>query len=250
MADAGFALSDAQVNYFRTFGYVVLRGLFAEDMPRITEGFETAYSDAEADPTKGLLPIDAALHDGQPRINLLDIATSGPGLSWLLDDARVMTIAETLVIGDAEPAGSDGSLFWCDTNWHSDTFGAPLGQHHVKLSWYLDELTASTGAIRVLPGTHHLMSGYGRQLREITSREDASYVDELGVEPSELPSVPIETVPGDLVCWDYRTIHASYGGMDRRRLLSISFRDGSFDVEAHRLKMKAALDRRSAGAGS
>ena len=35
----------------------------------------------------------------------------------------------------------------------------------------------------------------------------------------------IETEPGDLVVWDFRSVHASYHGHTGRRLFSINYRE-------------------------
>jgi hypothetical protein len=49
--------------------------------------------------------------------------------------------------------------------------------------------------------------------------------DTYGVKWDEIPSYVLETDPGDLVVWSFRTIHASFGGDARRRLFSMSFRE-------------------------
>ena len=57
-------------------------------------------------------------------------------------------------------SGGDGNFYSGDTGWHSDTqagFGmrAKTVCRHLKIAFYLDEgLTASTGALRVVPGSH------------------------------------------------------------------------------------------------
>lgn len=215
-----FALTDAQVEYFRTFGYLRLPGLFLDDIGRLTEGFEDVF----ADETNERLSYQAPLHGDGTRVNLLTIVDRSPKLSWLHDDPRVQTIGHTLVEGQAEFAGSDGSLFYCDTSWHPDDFGAPPSQHHVKLSWYLDDLTGETGAIRVLPGTNHWQDRYAQLLRAAV-RPPADYLATYGMADHELPGHVVPSRPGDLICWDYRTLHASFGGDARRRLFSYSFRD-------------------------
>ena len=65
----------------------------------------------------------------------------------------------------AEYAESDGNLFFCESSWHPDTYGAPLTRRHVKLSFYLDPLHGESGAIRMIPGTNHHRTPYARSLR-------------------------------------------------------------------------------------
>ena len=54
---------------------------------------------------------------------------------------------------------------------------------------------------------------------------DLTYADPetLGVTGGEIPSVTVESTPGDLIIWNFRTIHGSYNGGERRRLFSMNF---------------------------
>ena len=112
-------------------------------------------------------------------------------------------------------------------------YGAPLHLHHVKLSFYLDTLRADSGAIRVIPGTNFFNENFATNLRKRIN-EPEKIASEFGVPDRELPSVPIETDPGDVVAWDFRTIHASFYGGRRRRLFSINFRERAPQDEYHR----------------
>jgi ectoine hydroxylase-related dioxygenase (phytanoyl-CoA dioxygenase family) len=125
---------------------------------------------------------------------------------------------------DYEYAESDGNLFDCESHWHSDIYGAPIQYQHLKLSFYLEPLRADTGAIRVFPGTNSVEHEYATAVRRLTW-DSTKLEDTFGMDPRELPGHVIESDPGDLVIWDFRTIHASYGGGMRRRLFSINFRE-------------------------
>jgi ectoine hydroxylase-related dioxygenase (phytanoyl-CoA dioxygenase family) len=99
-----------------------------------------------------------------------------------------------------------------------------LEQLHVKLSFYLDPLDADSGAIRLIPGTNDWTSAFATQLRSDLATPDRVQ-QTLGVRWDEVPSWPLATVPGDLVVWNFRVIHASFGGSERRRLFSMNFRE-------------------------
>lgn len=221
-----FSLTEQQVRYFRTFGYLRLPGLFRDEIALLTEGFEDVF----ADETNERLEYEAALHDNQPRVIMLSVVDRTPKMSWLHDDPRVQAIGQTLVGPHAEFTGSDASLFYCETSWHPDDFGAPLAQHHVKLSWYLDDLTGESGAIRVMPGTNHWQDEFAKEVRR-AALPPADYEEVFGVTDRELPCVTIASRPGDLICWDFRTLHASFNGNERRRLFSYSFRDASYEPD-------------------
>ena len=45
---------------------------------------------------------------------------------------------------------------------------------------------------------------------------------ELGLEPHEIPGhIAVETSPGDLVVFNHKTFHASFGGGTRRRMFTV-----------------------------
>jgi ectoine hydroxylase-related dioxygenase (phytanoyl-CoA dioxygenase family) len=78
----------------------------------------------------------------------------------------------------------------------------------------------------MIPGTNHYQSTFARTLRrdftDVNGPEDV-----FGVDREEIPAYVLETEPGDAVVWDYRTIHASFGGRQRRRLLSLNFKEAA-----------------------
>ena len=62
-------------------------------------------------------------------------------------------------------------------------------------------------------------------------RDDASVEEIFGVPGNEIPSVAINSSPGDLIIWNFRTIHGSYNGGERRRLFSLNF--GEAEIGSH-----------------
>jgi hypothetical protein len=214
---AAVPLSAQQVNYFKTFGFVKVPGLFREDVDEIVAGFEAVF--ANELPT---METYEPLHGEQRRLIIMGFVDKDARLERLKTDPRVVGVVSSLLGDEFVYAQSDGNLFDCESHWHSDMYGAPLEYHHVKLSFYLDPLRADSGAIRVIPGTHHYRERYALDLRK-RFKEPANGA--FGVDPRDIPSVPLETDPGDLVVWDFRTIHASFHGGIRRRLFSMNYRD-------------------------
>jgi Phytanoyl-CoA dioxygenase (PhyH) len=212
-------LTPQQVTYFETFGFLKLPGVFAAYIDEIVQGFEEVFA-VEGHPRMELYE---PLHGRERRLIIPQFVTKSPKLSRLLDDPRVVGIVSSLLGDDYEYAESDGNLFDCESAWHSDMYGAPLHLHHVKLSFYLDRLRADSGAIRVIPGTNFFNETFAKKLRRKLLDPD-NIRNEFGVDGREIPSVPLETDPGDLVVWDFRTVHASYHGGVRRRLFSINFK--------------------------
>lgn len=213
-------LSPGQLNFFQTFGFLKFPGLFRDEVDEITAGFERVFAEDAHQRMETYVP----LHGDAKRLIIPQFVTKDEYLSSLIDDPRVVGIV-TSVLGEGyQYAESDGNLFDCESHWHSDIYGAPMNIRHVKLSFYLDPLRADTGAIRVMPGTNFMGSPYSKAVRSRIN-DPAKIQEHFGVDPRDLPSLPIETDPGDLVIWDFRTVHASYYGDVRRRLFSINFRE-------------------------
>jgi hypothetical protein len=208
-----------QKAYFDTFGFIRIKGLFADDADRIIEGFEEVFANDEY----VRMETYEELHLDEKRVIVPQILEKSEKLSWLLDDDRVKNVVSTLLDPDYEYAQSDGNLFYCESSWHPDTYGAPLTRRHLKLSFYLDPLHGESGAIRMIPGTNHFRTPYAKMLRQ-NLEDPRGVADVYGVDVRDIPAFTLESEPGDLVAWDFRTIHASFNGGERRRLFSINFR--------------------------
>jgi hypothetical protein len=202
-------LTQQQIHFFETFGYLVFRGLMADRIDEITREFEAVWA-ARGGGHHG------TPHDGRARSCIAQFIDQSETLSALLDDPRILGIAIDLLGEDFNYMGSDGNLYASDTNWHSD------GQHaqgrHIKLGFYLDPLTRETGCLRVLPGSHQLGDRYAQALQEQIGRSQELW----GVTQRELPAVALETEPGDLVCFNHNLKHAAFGGGERRRMFTMN----------------------------
>jgi Phytanoyl-CoA dioxygenase (PhyH) len=211
-------LTSQQTNFFDTFGFIKLPGLFRDDIDEISAGFEDAVA-AESARFETYEP----LHGEKRRLIIPQVVDITPRLARLRTDERVLGTVTSLLGNDFDYAESDGNLLDCETSWHCDIYGSPMGDRHVKLLFYLDPVRADSGALRVIPGTHHFRETFARTLRKKV-QDPTAIGDELGVDPHDLPSVPVETDPGDLLVCDFRTIHASFQGGMRRRLFTMNYR--------------------------
>lgn len=212
-------LNPQQVKFYETFGYLVLPGLFADDIAEITEGFEAIFAD-EATPR---IDLDFPLHRNEPRAMVPGFIDRHPALAGLAHDPRIVSVVRALLGNEAEYAESDGNLYSCDSEWHCDIYGSPLDVRHTKLAFYLDPLRRDSGAVRLIPGTNHWDGSYAKTLRRDFTRF-GEIPSIYGVDGPDIPSVSLDSDPGDLLLWDFRTIHASYGGESRRRLFTLNFR--------------------------
>ena len=193
------ALTAQQCAFFETFGYLVFPGMVADDIGWINEGFAEIFQNLT--------------HDGTRRT--ISGTDSSPKLCRLLDHPRVLEVAESLLGDDFNYLGGDANYYVGDTGWHSD------GWHdiglYVKMAFYLDPVSRDTGCLRVIPGSHWVGGSWLHQVRKVGRPED-----NFGVSGREIPSIALESQPGDVVIFNHNLFHAAYGGSNKRRMFTLN----------------------------
>lgn len=219
-------LAPQHVTFFETFGFLHLRGLFAAEAAKISNGFDEVFASTEAQVLPNRDPLhytDDPRYQNERRLIVSGFVERNAQLSWLLEDPRLLAIPRGLLGRHYSYRGSDGNLFNCEVFWHPDIYNSPLDEYHVKVYFYLDPLTRDTGSLRVIPGTHFFESEYATTLRERLKNRH-KVVDIFGVEGDGIPSWPLEVEPGDVVVGNFRTLHGSFHGGAERRLFTLNFR--------------------------
>ena len=202
-------LTAQQIAHYNTFGFLVLKQLFSADEAAIIER-EAEEIFAESQPPD----VPDMRRAVQPFLE------RKPFLSTLPDDDRIYNIGVGLVGPDFVLEGTEGHLQSGDTPWHGGllTEGFP---HHIKIVFYPEALTRETGCLRVMPGTQHPSpSDPLAVLRDRTY--DPNFMP-FGMTPTDLPSVAIESRPGDVVVFTESLLHASFGGRVGRHQHAVSF---------------------------
>jgi hypothetical protein len=206
-------LTPQQIAFFETFGYLHLPQALAAEIGWIQDEFEAAWK-ARPD----------VKHDGSQRtIFPASFITARPRLSTLVEHPVVCGALDDLLGAGWSSYGGDGNFYSGDTAWHSDCgatwWPAKTITRHITVAFYLDHLTRETGALRVIPGSHHHGDAYARLLEEqVPSMENGP----LAIHGRDVPAVSVDIVPGDLAIFDHRLKHASYGGGNRRRMFTIN----------------------------
>jgi len=225
VSGSGPLIGSAQRVFYETFGYLKLPGVFTDDVERISRGFDEVF---ESDGPRLALEPDNRYHhvrDGREDATVRTIIPSfidqSDDLSWIRTDPRVLDVVEGILGPGARYAESDGNLINCDVRWHTDVYGVEDDAAHLKLFFYLDPLRAETGALRVMPGSH----GDGHFAEEV--QRTVHLLDQLpdrwGCGFDEVPATVVDVDPGDLVIMDFKTVHASLGGLSGRRLFTVNF---------------------------
>ena len=145
-------LSDQQLAFFETFGYLTFPGAFADEAERITVEFERVWAEHGGGHNR-------QAHDHERRSALVPFIDQSEYLSALLDDPRIDGVVSALLGDDYNYTGSDGNFYVGDTRWHSDGF-ARMKYRSIKIALYLDPVTRDSGCLRVIPGSHIRGDGY------------------------------------------------------------------------------------------
>ncbi|HLK57073.1 MAG TPA: phytanoyl-CoA dioxygenase family protein [Chthonomonadaceae bacterium] len=198
------ALTTQQCNFFETFGFLVLPGQLREEIGWITEEFTSIHANHQG-----------PKHDGSKRTCIVPFIDQSARLSTLLDHPKLVETASSLLGEDFNYIGGDGNYYTGDTGWHSD--GWHENGLYIKIALYLDPVTRDTGCLRVIPGSHVLGSPWVAQVRRVGRPEE-----HFGVHGRDIPAIPLESQPGDVVVFNHNLHHASFGGNSARRMFTLN----------------------------
>jgi ectoine hydroxylase-related dioxygenase (phytanoyl-CoA dioxygenase family) len=237
-----FELSEAQTNFFKLFGYLVLPGLFSETE---MQAIETEYQRVLQENEKDVIKWTHQAHHGYQRQVLPQFIDRSEQLSALIDDQRLDGIFSALLGEDYNYRGSDANIFENGTVWHSDTYGALFKYLNVKVAIYLEAMGETSGCFRVIPGSHLFGDQFANSLQKMLGEND-SLKDVLGMEDIDVPCQILPTGRGDVLVFDFRLKHATCfsGEPSLRRSFTIcgSEKIQEQDIPKLRQEIKRAAD--------
>ena len=202
-------LTDQQLNFLDTFGYLSFPGLIADVIDEVIDAFEEVWAGHGGGH-------NGQPHDGERRSCIVPFLDQHPRLCALLDDERIHGVLTSLLGDDFTYMASDGNYYAGDTQWHSD--GYQKVNRYIKLAFYLDPLTRDRGCLRVIPGSHRLTDTFADDLESSVKKSQEVW----GIDGAQVPAQALETQPGDVVCFVHNTKHAAFGGAGRRRMFTIN----------------------------
>jgi phytanoyl-CoA dioxygenase PhyH len=179
------------VDSFRSFGFAVLRQFF--DPAPLAMEVDRVLSD-------GLLR--RRPHHGDIRFQYVPMMTAQTPASLSLLD-RLGAVAETLFDRPVLPTRAKGVRYFGETPWHVDS-ALPVAS--LGCLAYLEPTGPDSGALRVVPGSHH--PPFNEALRNIRAAR---------VRDPSLPCHVVATDPGDVILMDEHVLHAAFGGGVRRQ---------------------------------
>lgn len=176
-------LTNAQIAYFRTFGFLVFRQYFRpEEVKTLQREFLVSMETVHR----------SCPFDGTRRHWITMFRPETPFFAGLLEDPRFDGIATVLLGKDAIGCCIDANRYISDTGWHSDTINKHVNV--LKIVFYLQPVGAETGALRVVPATHH------PAVFETLRQDWKEAVPQIG----DAPAYVFDSQPGDVLAFDAR----------------------------------------------
>ena len=86
------------------------------------------------------------------------------------------------------------------------------------MAFYLDKVDATSGALRVIPGSHRMEDRFSQELRDKASKS-REYFD---IHGADIPAQVLDIIPGDVLLFNHNLMHSSWGGSNRRRMFTMN----------------------------
>ena len=232
------AVSDALIEQFHTLGYAKVPGLLS---PEWIETMREAMVDIVAESF-----VHFAAKPGK-RGNK-DMLHKYPGFRRTMYESPIAPAAAALLRSRTARYYEDVLVYveegWDDQGgWHQDTPTWPLKGSQFANVWFtLEKVTAQTGALRVIAGSHkgpfYEPNHIGEDRRADFERDRHLWtggpLPDVNAYPEQFPVATIETDPGDVVFFHPTCLHQGWGmpvGGPRRTVTVRLFGD---DVGWHR----------------
>ena len=220
-------LTAGQIAHFETFGFLVLRQMFPQaEVSSSQSKFDAVWSEASG----GQPWSEETTESRQPFCEIR------PPLTKLVADDRIYGAVEQLLGPNAIWGASGAARYVGDSGWHGDDYDGLLETYRaIKVVMYLEPVEQDTGCLRIIPGSHH--RSFKRALRLLDERDSDSSLTPFGVPGSDTPGYPIETQPTDLLIFDTRAYHGSFGGRPgRSNIQMVFFPEPASDEEVETLR--------------
>ena len=226
-------LTEEQLKQWDVFGFVTFKDLFSRgEADTIRREFDIGLS---ADQTY--------YPNGESPTHFKGLGQETPFLQSLAEDPRLLGPAAQMWGEDVISTGSDCDRFTSsNTYWHPDLIqGSPdTKENHlkgVKFACYLDSLDHESGALRLIPGSHR--SPFHDELFAMGLKGDESpYLKKTRLSINDVPAYVWESEPTDMIAFNNRTWHASYGGSGDRRQVNVSYFKNASDAHEEDLNQK------------
>lgn len=208
-------LTAGQGAHFDTFGFLVFKQRFpTQEIASITEEADKIWAEERrggpftGDEEQAIAPFV------ERSIRLTDLVT----------DDRIYLPLQELLGPSFVWAGSEGNITTRGHHpWHPDRPATKrkLTYLRLKVSMYLDPVTAESGSLRVIPGSHKMPLHTEIEPEEHHQRgRDVAPFDVAGV---DVPYHPLESEPGDVIFFNQSLWHGVFNAWAGRRFMVMKF---------------------------
>jgi len=208
-------LTDSQVSFFNSFGYVFAPELFSsseiEKITNVSDSFMKELREGEEiDPEKG---------QSEDRF-----VERSEYLTQIVAEDRIYESARKILGERFLWAGSEGHITVNSTHqWHPDRPGdtEEVSYTRLKVNIYLDPIRSESGCLRVIPGSHRWPLHGEIEPERFHQVEDT--VRPFDVPGEKMPSVLLESNPGDVIFFNQSLWHSIFNGWAGRRYIALKF---------------------------
>ncbi|MDP7631339.1 MAG: phytanoyl-CoA dioxygenase family protein, partial [Candidatus Latescibacteria bacterium] len=121
--------------------------------------------------------------------------------------------------------------------WHSDGYQRAPGYRSIKLAFYLDTVGRDSGCLRVVPGSQEMGDSYAEGVHKTIATSGSNRTEQdWGIPGTDVPALALEAEPGDLVVFNHRLKHASFGGSTSRRMFTINLQQRFLEQDEELLR--------------
>ena len=205
-----------QKAFFHTFGFLMLGQMFSiSEMKQLR-----VYT---IDVIRRMAGDDAFSSD--EGYHLMPFMERHAQLTALVDDDRIHDIPETLLGPDFILNCTDAHIRRGDTLWHGrdPSKEAPdaASLDGARVCIYFDPLDKQNGCLRVIPGSHR--RPFADFLAPLRCQYDNPSDKAFGLAADEIPSVALQTEPGDVLVFTESVYHGSFGSQTGRLQITAQF---------------------------
>ena len=212
-------MAPSEKNYFDMFGFLIIRNVLSKsELKAIEEEYQLGFQKTLEHHSDG--------YGMRKQFNWSNLNERCPNLCNLPSHPKILNNIKKLL-------GEKTFPFLCNSNnfngpateWHTDQ-NQDIDCCAVKVAFYLDELDHHNGALRFLPCSHkEPLNGelWGFGLHGSNKGSLDEYESKSGIPIEQVPSSHCITSPGDMIVFNLKIWHSSWGGKINRRNVTINF---------------------------
>jgi len=212
-------ITHADKKFFDMFGFLIIRNVLSRrELKLIEKEYQLGF--------KKTLEHHSVGYGMRKQFNWSNLNEKYPNLCNLPSHPKIITIIKDLLGEKTFPFLCNSNNFnGSATEWHTDQ-SQGIECFALKVGFYLDELNQNNGGLRFLPCSHkEPLNGelWDFGLHGSNDGNIKDYQSKSGLEIDQVPSYYCVTNPGDMIIFNLKIWHSSWGGKTNRRNVTINY---------------------------